>query len=143
MDKADKIKRRIAESMVRGRRASENAKYGEFIQQTNEVQFLLAHVVLLRSSFIDKDYQNWLIEKTGLGTLINLFRACVRRTPAMYGLFLGLQQYKKDRDRLAHKMFSAKKLTPAECKRALVLGQYLLMRLYDLGKIPKKIRRRI
>lgn len=43
-------------SMIRGRKTSENAKYGEFIKQTNEVQFLLAHVVFLRSSFIDKDY---------------------------------------------------------------------------------------
>ncbi len=139
MDKADKIKKRLAESMVRGQRTMENAKYGSFIKQTNEVQFLLAFVVLLRSTFIDKNYENWVFEKAGLGTLINLFRACARRMPTMYMLLLQLQRYKRDRDRLAHKMFTTNKLTPEECKTALVLGDHILQRLYRLAKIPKRL----
>jgi len=142
MNKADKIKRKMAESMVRGRTSAENAKYGDLIKQTNEVQFLLAHVVLLRSTFIDKDYQN-LLERATFGTLINLFKACAKATPSMYSLLLLLQRYKKNRDRLAHKMFSANKLTPAECKDTLILGRHILTKLYVLGKIPKKLRPKI
>ena len=128
--------------MVRGRMSVENAKYGELIKQTNEVQFLLARVVLLRSTFVDKDYQN-LLERATFGTLINLFKACAQATPSMYGLLSQLQQYKTYRDRLAHKMFSAKKLTPTECKDTLILGRYILAKLYPLGKIPKKLRPKI
>jgi hypothetical protein len=140
MDKADKIKKKLVLSMIRGRETSENAKYGAFIKQTNEVHFFLAHVSLLRSSFIDNDYRNWLVEKAGLGTLINIFRASANKTASMYSLFLQLQEYKKSRDRLAHKMFSAKKLTPTECEAALTLGKKILKRLYVLGKIPKRLR---
>ena len=129
----------MAESMVRGRKNMENAKYGEFIQQTNEVQFLLAHFILLRSAFTDKSYKD-LLERATFGKLINFFKACASVTPSMYKLLLQLQKYKKDRDRLAHKMFSAQKLTPTECEQALVLGQHILEKLYNLDKIPKRLR---
>lgn len=140
MNRYDSIKRKLALSLAHGKAKIENATHGEFIKQTNEVQFILAYVVLTRPSFVDEDYRNWLVEKAGLGTLINLFRACIRRTPSMYLLFLQLQKYKKDRDRLAHKMFSPKKLTPAESERALSIGEEILKRLYKLAKIPKRPR---
>ncbi len=97
---------------------------------------------MLRSGFIDKNYLD-LLERATFGTLINLFKACARPTASMHKLLLQLQQYKKDRDKLAHKMFSAEKLTPIECKNAIVLGEDILEKLYDLIKIPKRLRRRI
>ena len=139
MNKADKIKRRMAESMVRGRKNMENAKYGEFVIQTNEVQYFLALAVLMRSSFVDNEYKNWLFDRAELGTLIGLFRVCARLTPSMYALFMQLQQYKKDRNRLAHKMFLSKtRLTPAECEKAIALGQEILKKLYALAKISRR-----
>jgi hypothetical protein len=140
MNNAEKLKRKIAESMVRGQKYRANAKYGEFVVQSNEVQYMLALVVLLRSSFTDKDYENWLYEKAGLGTLISQFKACAHRTPSMYQLLLQLKDYKKFRDRLAHKMFSSKtKLTLVECEKAIALGEKIIPKLYRLAKIPKKL----
>lgn len=128
--------------MVRGKKALENQRYGEFIKQTNEVQYMLAYVVLIRSAFIDKKYKDFLIERAELGILIHLFRACIRPTPSTYKLFLRLQKYKKDRDTLAHKMFSVDKLTPQQCNYAIIQGKNILTKLYDLGKIPNKLRSR-
>lgn len=126
--------------MVRAQIGRESQKYGEFIKQTNEVQYLLALVILRQSTFVDDDYVDWLSEKAGLGTLINLYRASAKHSVSSFALFKQLKQYKKDRDRLAHKMFTPKKLTPTECETSIHLGDKILKTLYRSAKIPSKLR---
>lgn len=141
MENYENFKKRLAKSIIQGQINYENQKYGEFIKQTNEVQTILTVVIIMRSSIPDKSYTDNLYTKE-LGGLINLFQACAPRTPFAYALFLKLKKYQNDRNRLAHKMFSDKKLTPAECDEAISSGEYILDSLYKLAKIKKSLRPR-
>ena len=137
MNNVDTLKKRMAQSMVRGQINLENQKYGEFIKQTNEVQVFLAVVILKKSSLPDNDYMENLFGKE-FGPLISLFQACAPRTITSYQLLLKLKKYQKDRNRLAHKMFSSKKLTPTECDAAIKEGELILIILRKMTKIDNK-----
>lgn len=82
--------KKLIEGLIASKRAEENRKYGEFIIQTNEVQFLLSFIVLKRTSLPDKKYIEDL-EKSELGILIKLFQACGNKTPQMFELMLNLK----------------------------------------------------
>ena len=133
----NRVKKHLMDSMIAGQRYAENAKYGAFIVQTNEVQLKLALAVLQRSGLPDKDYVEKL-ERSELGPLLNLYKACVKTvSSAAVTLVLDLGTYKGYRNRLAHKMFQGKRLTPAECEKAIKLGETILRRLNQLVGIYK------
>jgi hypothetical protein len=139
----NRVKQRLVESLIAGQRNAENAKYGAFIVQTNEVQLKLALAVLQRSGLPDKDYVEKL-ERSELGPLLNLYKACVKTiSPAATTLVRDLGTYKGYRNRLAHKMFEGKRLTPAECEEAIKLGESILRRLNQLVGIYKNAKPRV
>ena len=138
MVNSDKIKKEFIEELVQNQANLENQKYGEFIKQTGEVQLFLALAVLQYSSFPDKGYIDHLFDRAELGTLIGLFQACAKKQPASYLLVLSLKRYNEHRRRLAHKMFSSKKLTPVECEAAIIEGKHILTMLRKLAKLRSK-----
>lgn len=139
----NRAKRRLVDSIIAGQRNVENAKYGAFIVQTNEVQLKLALAILQRSGLPDKDYINKL-ERSELGPLLGLWKACVKTiSPAAVTLVRDLGTYKDYRNRLAHKMFKGERLTPAECQEAIKLGESILRRLNQLVGIYKNAKPRV
>ena len=138
MTSLDKLKRKIAESMARGRIGLENQKYGELVIQTNKVQFFLTLVVIQKSSLPDKAYMDNLFERAELGNIISLFQASAHRTVASYKLLVALKKYNDIRRRLAHKMYSSKRLTLAECNPAILEGERILKTLERMAKIRAK-----
>jgi len=60
------------------------------------------------------------------GPLITLYQACCGSTPRMLALLRELKDYQDKRNRLAHKMFSEKRLTPKECGRSLARGKEII-----------------
>lgn len=135
MTSLDKLKRRMVASTVRAKKNLENQKYGEFIVQTNKVQVLLALAVLRRSSLPDKPYIEYLFERAEFGVLIGLFQTSAPKTFASYKLLLALKRYNEIRRRLAHKMYSPKRLTPEDCTSAILEGEAILMVLRRIAKI--------
>lgn len=121
------VKEKLIEMIVERNRISENAKYGEFIIQTNEVQFYLVVAIVLRTYKPTKKLIDNLYEST-LGKLIFYF-CILAKNPTDLVLIDALNRYKASRDALAHKMFSSKKLTTKECEISIDLGKELLMKL--------------
>ena len=120
-------KGKLIEMIVERNRISENAKYGEFIIQTNEVQFYLVVAIVLRIYKPTKKLIDNLYGST-LGKLIFYFRILAKNSTDLV-LIDALNRYKDSRDALAHKMFSSKKLTTKECELSIDLGKELLMKL--------------
>jgi type III secretory pathway lipoprotein EscJ len=139
----NRAKKHLIDSIIAGRRNAENAKYGAFIVQTNEVQLKLALAVLQRSGLPDKDYVEKL-ERAELGPLLGLWKACVKTiSPAAVTLIKDLGTYKSYRNRLAHKMFKGERLTPTECEEAIKLGESILRRLNQLVGIYKNAKPKV
>lgn len=126
----NRAKEKFIKLMVERNRIQENSKYGQFIIQTNEVQFYLTYIIFSRVLVPTKIFIKYLQGLT-LGSLINYFRMCLRNSFEL-GLADSLGEYNKDRNTLAHKMFSNKKLTPKECELSIVLGDKLLKALIKL-----------
>jgi hypothetical protein len=118
--------------MVESQLAVENSKYGQFIIQTNEVQFYLNLVVLLRTYAPNKKIRDYL-ERLELGNLIGCFRICTKN-PTELALADALNNYKDSRNALAHKMFTNRKLTVKECELSIELGKELLIGLKRIIK---------
>ncbi len=127
---------KLIETLVQQERLRENSKYGELILQTNEVQFYVSTVVILKCSLPDKSYEDYLYEGAELGTLINLFNASSRDIENSYNIICKLREYNRQRNRLAHKMNSNRRLTFDECKKTIADGEEILK---DLKGILKKI----
>lgn len=126
------IKRKMASKMFSYKHFSENSKFGEFIIQTNEVQFMLA-LAIFKCPFLIDDIREELFEKNGLGTLINKFKKCTKkRSDIEKLLFSDLTKYNTKRNKLAHKMYSSEKLTSKECARAIQDGEMVLKTLYSI-----------
>lgn len=53
----ESAKEELIKMLVADQKSKENKKFGEFIVQTNKVQFYLSILVLLQSSFPDKKYR--------------------------------------------------------------------------------------
>lgn len=117
-------RKKIIEIMVEQSQIGKNSKYGEFIIQTNKIQFLLIGLISLRVCCPDKKNKNELAQLT-LGSLIVCFRICAKN-PAELELVKDLEDYKKMRNKLAHKMFTDKKLTTKECELAIEMGNELI-----------------
>lgn len=117
----------------------ENSNYGEFIIQSNEVQLYLILLLEFRSFRPDKSlYDN--LERLELGNLIGLFRVCVKNTSELV-LISYLNRYKNQRNKLAHKMFTQKKLTITECKLAIELGNNIIIILKKIIISEKNFKR--
>ncbi len=129
----EKLIKLLAERMAERQRIHENSKYGQLIIQTNEVQFYLPLLILLRSYAPNKKLREYL-ERLELGNLINCFRFCVKN-PVELALVDVLNKYKDSRNALAHKMFTAQKLTVKECELSIELGNELLIELKKMVKV--------
>ena len=111
--------------MVKNKLAKENQKFGEFIIQANKIQAYLSTLVILRSSYADKEYMDY-IERIQFGPLIALFCACAKRETGEVVLIPELRKYQEKRNKLAHKIFTAKKLTQEELAEKMgVEGSYI------------------
>ena len=127
-------KKKFVERMVEAKKREENGKFGSFIIQSNEVQFYLQLLILIRSGFADKDYEKYLFERSELGGLINLFNASAKKDPGEFALYRLLKKYNKERNRLAHKMYSKRKLTVNECELAINDGKKIISALKHILK---------
>ncbi|MBU6414663.1 hypothetical protein KGQ34_00235 [Patescibacteria group bacterium] len=125
MSQLDKKKQEMAKKMLGIQQSNENRKYGELIIQTNKVQSKLIFAIILNSRSSNKKYHDELSGKT-LGSLIFTSQACIQWPQ---NILDKLNEYKNDRDKLAHKMYTPKKLTLSECERALVRGRKILVLL--------------
>lgn len=121
----ESAREKLIKLIIEGQKSEENKKFGEFIIQTNEVQFYLSLLVLSQSSVSDKKYYED-IKNSTFGPIINLFCACAKKEESVFELIKRLREYKSQRDRLAHKMFSDKKLTKKECELAISNGEKIL-----------------
>ena len=130
--KREEFIKSIIKRMAEQRLAAEHSKYGKFIIQTNEVQFYLNLVILLRTHKLDKKFKDYL-SRLELGNLIGCFRVCARNSTEVE-LVRTLDTYKRARNSLAHKMLTNKKLTIRECELAIELGEELLKELQGIIK---------
>ena len=136
MDKEGKnikqIRKLLVKRMLEQKRILRDSKYGQFIIQTNEVQFYLTSLILLRTILPSKKLRQYL-ERLTLGNLINCFRICVRSSNEL-SLTDFLESYNEKRNALAHKMYTNKKLTETDCESSIKLGEKLLTELKSLIK---------
>jgi len=119
----DEAREKFIKMFKSAKKAEENRKFGELILQSNEVQFYLYWLVVLNSSFPDEIYLKSL-ERMEFGNLINLFCACAKRHETI--IIKKLREYKDKRNRLAHKMYTSKKLTKIECEKTIEDGKEIL-----------------
>ena len=126
------IKELLVKRMIEQTRILRHSKYGQFIIQTNEVQFYLISLIFLRTILPSKKLKQYL-ERLTLGNLINCFRICVKNSVEA-SLVDGLEIYNNKRNALAHKMYTNKKLTETDCKLSIKLGEKLLTKLKSLIK---------
>lgn len=135
MDNDDKFKdrkARIVKILMESQHMMDNSKYGEFIIQTNEVQFYLVGLVFLRAyKFNEKLLKH--LEGLTFGRLIEIFRFCLR-TQTESELLEPLKKYNESRNALAHRMFTKGKLTMKECELSLNLGRVILEAMTDIYK---------
>lgn len=122
MSTLEEKKKELARKMVNAKKNFENQKYGEFIIQTNWIQFYLSNLILLRSGILNKDYKDY-VEGSTFGKLINLFCACGKKEEGI--LMPKLKEYQEKRNKLAHKMHTLKKLTINDCEQAIEEGKKL------------------
>lgn len=130
-------KQKIIETMISQQRIVRNSKYGEFIIQSNEVQFYLVFFIKLTATKINKKLSKD-VEGSTLGTLINYFQLCIKTEDEKL-LIGGLLKYNESRNSLAHKMFTDKMLTERECNVSIELGDTLLTILKEL--IAQKVKK--
>ena len=75
--------------------------FERFLIQQNIIQYLLMALILVRTTFPDKNFRGW-IENATLGNLINLYKICVRNEKET--IVKLLTEYNKGRTYLVHKM---------------------------------------
>ena len=129
-DSLEILKKELVRGIIEQQRINENSKYGEFIIQANEIQFYLVTLIWLRSFFpINKLEER--LERLEFGNLIICFRICIRNRAELV-VYNSLNDYKDKRNKLAHKMFTDKKLTIKECELAIKFGKKLIVELKKL-----------
>jgi hypothetical protein len=124
----DDITKKLVQSMVLAKRRLESQKFGDFIIQANKIQFYLSNLVILRSSYCDKEYLDK-IESGILGQIINLFCSCAKTETGEFLLIPKLRKHNKIRNKFAHKIHSPTKLTKDELQSAVLLGNDILKSL--------------
>lgn len=125
----ENIKKKLVERESNQRDIHRNSKYGKFIIQTNEIQFYLSTLILLRTTQ-DKKISKYL-EGLTFGNLINCFRICAKN-PIELAFADCLDLYNRSRNALAHKMYSQKKLTEIDCETSIKLGEKFLIKLKEM-----------
>ena len=75
--------------------------FERFLIQQNIIQYFLMALVMVRTSFPDKNFRSW-IENTTLGNLIYLYKVCARNEEKT--IVQLLTEYNKRRIYLVHKM---------------------------------------
>jgi hypothetical protein len=110
----------------------DNAKYGEFLIQTNKLKWYLALVIIMKLSRTTKEIKRHL-ERLSLGSLIKLFDENARTAPEIE-ILGSLKIYKDSRDFLAQKMFTTDKINIKECEIALQLGSLIIFSLENILK---------
>jgi hypothetical protein len=78
-----------------------------FLVQQNIIQYRLTFLIEMRSGIIDKKLIDW-IENVPLGTLINVYKICMRRNKTELKLIVQLNDYNKKRNNLVHKLMNTK-----------------------------------
>jgi hypothetical protein len=131
-NKTSENARKLPESFFKKINESKNSKYGQFIIQTNEVQFYLIFLIILKTALPSKKLKEYLEECT-LGNLIYKFKTCSNE-PFELSLIESLKKYNESRNSLAHKMFTREKLTEKECELSVELGEEILISLKFLSK---------
>ncbi len=119
------LKRKLAQNMVLSQRSLSCQKFGEFILQANKIQFYLSSLILLRSTFPDKEYIKK-IESMNLGQIINLFCACAKKDNGESALIPKLRKHNKIRNNFAHKVLITSLPTNDEFKEALNLSNEIM-----------------
>ncbi len=135
MSDAEETRKKFVQFIIKNQRIRDNSKYGEFIIQTNEVQLWLSFIILIRTTHRTKQLKNNL-ENAEFGKLIGYFLVCLKTTDL--NLLKTLNTYKTDRNALAHKMFTNKKLTVKQCEKAIELGNELLKLLKNMVNLELK-----
>ena len=127
----EKLKKELVLRMVKNQQAFQNQKFGEFIIQSNNIQFYLSNLIILRASFPDKEFADK-IESGTLGQIINLFCACAQRESGEAYLIPELRKHSKIRNRFAHKIHTPANLTKDELQKAVELGNKILKALIEI-----------
>ncbi len=127
-----KVQARVVDQISEGSKIKKNSKYGELIVQANRVQYYLTKLVLLRSLDPSGAFEKEL-GRLQLGHLIGYLRVCAQ-TKEDLDLAAQVKAYKDKRDALAHRMFTAKKLTPRGCESAVKSGNKIVKYLIDALK---------
>lgn len=141
--KRSKIEKEFVNKLVEMAKTDEHKKYGKLILQTNEVHWYLGMIIVVRSGAPDDDYQDYVYTGAELGMLINLFNASSKGLLVAGHLISELKKYNRQRNRLAHKMFSTKKLTLTECEKTIQEGEKIVEMLKvvlkeQIGDLEKK-----
>jgi hypothetical protein len=131
MKNLEKKKKEMAEKMLGLQKGSENKKYGEFILQTNKVQYKLNTAIMLNSVCLDKKYCDQLLGLT-MGSLITVAQACISFSEEDLEM---LRKYVEARNKLSHKMFTLKHLNVSECTKALESGEKIIIKLDKLIEV--------
>jgi len=114
---------------------TENETFGKFILQTNEVQTTLAIVIFLYSLQKNKKYGKSLFKRRTLGTLIAMFKNCIKKTTKTRELLLVLKDYNRQRRIIAHEMYlSEKRFNQKDAEQAMKTGKNILKALDILIK---------
>ncbi|MES2409613.1 MAG: hypothetical protein V4509_04945 [Patescibacteria group bacterium] len=127
-DQYEKFKKEFIKTKIRNQRALESQKFGDFILQSNNIQFYLSQLVILRASFPDKEYVEK-IESGTLGQIINLFCACCKTETGEHTLIPKLRSHNKIRNKFAHKVLITTIPTNNELKKSIELGNDILKAL--------------
>ncbi|MEK7567623.1 MAG: hypothetical protein AAB513_01735 [Patescibacteria group bacterium] len=131
-----RLRKKFVEEVFKQNEIKENSKYGRFILQTNEVQFYLVKLIFLRSFNPTGNFEKEL-ERLQLGALISYLNVCAQNDSDL-NLITDLKSYKDKRDALAHKMFSAQKLTINECENGIKIGDKIIQYLVESLKSKQK-----
>ncbi len=130
-------RKKYIEQVLKDNQIRDNATYGKFIIQTNEVQYYLVKLIFLRSFDPSKTFEKYL-ERLQLGQLISYLNICAQ-TELDIDLVSKLTNYKDKRDTLAHKMFTSNKLTVKECEQAINQGDAIIKYLTEALKNTQKV----
>lgn len=123
---------KVISQISEGGKIKKNSKYGELIVQANRVQFYLTKLVLLRSLDPSRAFEDEL-GRLQLGHLIGYLKVCAQ-TKEDLDLAGQIKTYKDKRDALAHRMFTAKKLTPQASEVAVRSGDKIIKYLIEALK---------
>lgn len=131
---------KLIQSIVLANKRFKNQQFADFIIQSNKIQIYLSQLVILRSSYPDKEFEEK-IESGTEGQIINLFCACAKKEIGEISLIPKLRQHNKIRNNFAHKIYTIAGLKKDELKKAVLLGNFLIINLtYILNEETKAIK---